>query len=174
MQFQVGENIVHTTHGLGVILQIDQKVINGTATHCYVVKIGEMTLWVPFSRVDTGVLRSPTPAAMFAGLFEILRSPGQPLSSDRMERRTHLEEQMKDGRLEMICRVVRDLTMLKRTGKMNDHDKIILERSERFLLNEWEVALSMPPFQAEKMLRELLAENYPPPAPKSSTRAKLG
>ncbi len=174
MQFQVGESVVHSTYGLGVIVQIDQKVISGSATNCYVIQVGEMTIWVPLSRADAGILRPPTPAAAFTSLFEILRSPGQPLSSDRLERRTHLVEQLKDGRLEVICQLVRDLSALKRTGKLNDHDKTILERSERFLLSEWELVLSVPAFQAEKTMRDLLAETAPKlqhsPPPNSKKR----
>jgi RNA polymerase-interacting CarD/CdnL/TRCF family regulator len=164
MQFQVGDSVVHWTYGPGIIVQIDKKVITGSKTECYVVKIGEMTLWVPLSRADSGSLRPPTPAAKFTELLKILRSPGQPLSSDRLERRTYLIGQLKGGTLEAICQLVRDLSTLKRTGKMNDHDKIILERSQKFLLTEWEIVLSVPANQAEQTLRQLLEENAPKPS----------
>jgi RNA polymerase-interacting CarD/CdnL/TRCF family regulator len=158
MQFQVGDTVVHYSYGPGVIIQIDQKIIGGSKTDCYVVKIDEMTLWVPLSRAETGSLRLPTPAARFADLLEILVSPGQMLSSDRLERRNHLVEQFNGGTLEAICLLVRDLTTLKRTGKMNDHDKAILERSQKFLLTEWAIVLSVPVYQAEQTLRQLLEE----------------
>ena len=161
MEFQVGDNVVHWTYGPGIIVQIDQKVITGKTTECYVVEIGEMTLWVPLGRADSGSLRPPTPAARFTELLEILRSPGRPLSSDRLERRNYLIEQVKRGTPEVICELVRDLSALKRTGKMNDHDKTILERSQKFLLTEWELVLSVPALQAEQTLHRLLEETNP-------------
>jgi CarD family transcriptional regulator len=156
MQFKIGETVVHCTYGPGVIIETDQKVIEGDKTDCYVVKIDEMTLWVPFSRAESGSLRTPTSPAMFEDLFKILRSPAEPLSSDRLERRTHLVEQFKRGELESICQVVRDLATLKRTGKWNDHDKAMFERSQRLLLAEWEIVLAVTAGQAELSLRELL------------------
>lgn len=158
MQFQVGDSVVHGTYGPGVIVQVDQKVIAGSKTDCYVVKIDEITLWVPLNKADSGSLRPPTPAARFTELLKILGTPAQPLSRDRLERRTYLMEQLKGGTPEAICALVRDLSTLKRTGKMNDHDKIILERSLKFLLTEWEVVLSVPAHQAEQTLYRLLGE----------------
>jgi CarD family transcriptional regulator len=161
MEFQVGDSVVHWTYGPGIIVQIEKKDIMDKTTECYVVEIGEMTLWVPLSRADSGSLRPPTPASRFTELLEILRSPAQTLSSDRLERRIYLLEQLKSGTLEAICQLVRDLANLKRTGKMNDHDKIIFERSQKFLLTEWEIVLSVPANQAEQSLRHLLEEIDP-------------
>jgi CarD family transcriptional regulator len=172
MEFQVGDNVVHWTYGPGIVVQIDQKIIKGSTTECYVVEIDAMTLWVPLSRADSGSLRPPTPAARFTELHEILRGPGQPLSGDRLERRNYLKEQLKDGTLDAICQVVRDLWALKRTGKMNDHDKITLERSEKFLLTEWELVLSVPTIQAEQTLRQLLEETAPQPSTPAHSNRK--
>ena len=159
MQFQIGDSVVHTTYGLGVIVEIDQKVIAGNPTDCYVLEVGELTIWVPVKRGDSSSLRLLTPASRFGELFDILRSPSQPLASDRLMRRNYLVEQLKDGSLEAICQVVRDLTALKRSGKMNDHDKTILVRAEKFLLSEWEVVLSATALQAEQKLRQLLSDS---------------
>jgi CarD family transcriptional regulator len=162
--FKIGETVVHCTYGPGVIVEIDQKIIRGDQTDCYVVKIDEMTLWVPFSRAVSGSLRLPSSPARFERLFKILSSPAETLSSDRLERRTHLSELINSGKLEAICRLVRDLATLKRTGKLNDHDKLIYERSQRLLLGEWEIVLSVSVDQAEQMLHQLLEETISPPA----------
>jgi RNA polymerase-interacting CarD/CdnL/TRCF family regulator len=172
MQFQVGDSVVHWTYGPGVIAQIDNKSIAGIVTECYVVEVGGMTLWVPINRADQGSLRPPTSASSFAEALKILASPGRPLASDRQERRTYLSEQLKSGTLEGICHLVRDITTLKLTGKMNDHDKIMLERSQKFLVSEWVMVLSVPASQAEQSLRRLLEETNPvlPPPPPSNRK----
>jgi RNA polymerase-interacting CarD/CdnL/TRCF family regulator len=63
---------------------------------------------------------------------------------------------LKDGTLESICRVVRDLAFHKRTKKINESDKSILTRTRSFLLTEWSIVLSVPVHQAESELRNLL------------------
>jgi len=111
---------------------------------------------VPVDEISNGSLRLPTPEKDFKDLFQILASPGQPLSTDRNERRLQLIEQLKDHELASICRVVRDLTLHKRLKKMNDTDNSTLEHSQSILINEWSVALSIPTRQAEQELRKLL------------------
>jgi len=157
--YQVGDQVIHWSYGLGKIIQMDEKELSGQTGKYYVVQIRDLTIWVPVSETGERSLRFPTPARDFQRLFRVLASPGEPLSTDRLERKIHLSEQMKDGSLESICRVVRDLTLHKRLKKMNDNDNNILERARSFLLNEWSVALAVPVQQADRELRKLLGED---------------
>jgi CarD family transcriptional regulator len=154
--FQVGDKVIHWSYGLGEIIQLDEKVLFGRTSQYYVVKIRDMTIWVPINKMDDPCLRFLTPAEDFQKLFSILSSPGEPLSADRFERKNQLLDQLKDGTLESICRVVRDLAFHKRMKKINENDSSVLARAKRFLLDEWSVVLSVPIYQAESELSELL------------------
>lgn len=154
--FEVGDQVIHWAYGPGVIIRLDEKELAGQTSQYYVVQTNDLMLWVPVDETGEGCLRFPTPATNFKILFEILSSPGEPLSDDRYGRKMQLTELMKDRTLESICKVVRDLTFHKRNKKMNDSDNAILERARSFLLNEWSVALSVPVQQAERELKELL------------------
>jgi RNA polymerase-interacting CarD/CdnL/TRCF family regulator len=156
MDFQVGDKVVHWVYGPGEVVQLDEKMIAGGTADYYVVRIAELTIWVPRNDAGPTSLRLPTPAGQFTKLFEILSSPPEPLPSDRFERKTHLLEQVRDGTIESICRVVRDLSFYKHTKKMNDVDNSILERAQKFLLDEWQFALSVPDKQAERELKQML------------------
>jgi RNA polymerase-interacting CarD/CdnL/TRCF family regulator len=135
---------------------LDEKSLSGRTRQYYMVQMSGLTLWVPVDQTDNRSLRFPTPKQDFDGLFQILASPGRPLSLDRNERRLQLIEQLKDHELASICRVIRDLTQHKRLKKMNDNDSSTLERSRNFLINEWSLALSIPVQQAENELSKLL------------------
>ena len=156
MAFQVGDQVIHWVYGLGEIIQLDEKVLSGHSDEYYVVQIRDLTLWVPRNEIGELCLRLPTPAKDFQKLFSLLASPGESLSPDRFMRKTQLTELMKDGTLESICRVVRDLEYHKRNNKINENDNSILERARDSLLNEWSVALSVPIQQAERELKDLL------------------
>lgn len=154
--FQVGDQVIHWVYGLGEIIQLDEKVLSGRASKYYVVQMRDLTLWVPLSENGENGLRPPTPARDFNKLFRILTSKGESLSNDRYLRKTQLMDLLKDGTLESVCRVVRDLVCYKRVNKSNDNDNSILERAKNLLLNEWSLALSVPLQQAEGELRKML------------------
>ncbi len=156
MAFHVGDQVIHWVYGLGEIIQLDEKDLYGHTENYYVVKIRDITLWVPINETGESRLRFLTPAGDFQNLFGILAGPGEPLSIDRLERKNELADRLKDGTLESICRVVRDLALHKRTKKMNDNDNSILNHARNFLLNEWSAALSVPLQQAERELRNIL------------------
>ena len=159
MDFQVGEKVVHWNYGMGEILQLDEKLLAGQMTRCYVVRIRDLTIWVPILQKGDSSLRLPTPRDEFENLFTILRSPGEILSNDRLERRTQLIEKIRDGKLESICQVLRDLSLYRQAKKLNDHDKTILERAQNFLLNEWRLALTVSLPEAERELERLLVDS---------------
>lgn len=156
MNFEVGDQVVHWTYGPGEVIQLDEKVLSGQKENYYVVQIRDMTLFVPISDERQTSLRLPTPSGEFESLFSILKSPEEPLSSDRWERKNQLMAQMKDGRLDSICRVIRDLVAFRRAKKLNDFDSAILERAQNFLLNEWQISLGIPRAEAERELHVLL------------------
>ncbi|MEJ2349532.1 MAG: CarD family transcriptional regulator [Anaerolineales bacterium] len=156
MTFQVGDQVVHWSFGLGAIIQLDEKELSGRTGRYYVVQIRDLTLWVPINETGEHCLRLLTPARDFQRLFEILASPGEPLSPNRFERKTQLTERMKDGTLESICQVVRDLASYMQTKRMNENDTSTWKRARSFLLDEWSAALSVPVRRAERELMELL------------------
>ena len=105
MMFQVGEKVVHKHYGLGEITQLEEMQFSGHLTNCYRVQIRDLTMWVPVDQTKNSNLRPPTSRDHFEALFDILRSSGEPLSLDRLERKTQLQERMNDGTLESNLQV---------------------------------------------------------------------
>lgn len=158
MSFQVGDRVIHWYYGLGQIAQMDEKILDGRTERYFVVKIRDLTLWVPDNADVENILRYPTPAKEFNHLFDILSSPPEPLVVDRMTRKNQLTIQLKTGRLDTICRALRDLTYQRRTKGLNEYDKTVLERLQNFLLDEWAISLSVPLIQARNDLAHLLSD----------------
>src|SRR5512143_3083986 len=123
MGFRIGDKVIHSSFGLGDITQIEEKNINGNPTRCYVVRISDMTIWVPMDEMQQNCLRTPTPPEEFVRTLPILTSPNEVLQEDRILRKNQLMDQLKDGQLASICRVVRDLTHYQRNSKLNDQER---------------------------------------------------
>jgi RNA polymerase-interacting CarD/CdnL/TRCF family regulator len=155
-EYQVGDKVVHANYGLGEIVQMDEKTIHERQSLCYVVRIRDLTIWVMADPPGKSTLRAPTPEGDFESLFVILQSPAEPLPADRYERRTLLFERMKDGRLDSICTVIRDLSSYQREKKWNDNDKLTMERAQNFLLTEWVYSRSVAWAEAQDELTRLL------------------
>jgi RNA polymerase-interacting CarD/CdnL/TRCF family regulator len=154
--FQVGEKVIHSNYGLGEVIQIDEKVLSDEPTRCYVVKVRDLKIWVPAGEKSTGSLRRPTPPSKFDRLFAILRSPGEPLSDNRFERKTQLSESLRNGKPEGICQVIRDLSYFGQSKKLNESDKTLLQRAQNFLLSEWVYSFPVSLDQAQQELASLL------------------
>jgi RNA polymerase-interacting CarD/CdnL/TRCF family regulator len=155
MGFTIGDHVIHSTFGLGEITQIEEKIINGHQNNYYVVSINNMTVWVPVDD-ELNSLRIPTPPDEFIKTLPILTGPQHDLQTDRVMRKKQLLDQLKDGQLASICRVIRDLTFYKRNSKLNDQEKSILERAERSLLTEWTLSLGTTQNQAHQEMESML------------------
>ncbi|OGN92389.1 MAG: hypothetical protein A2Y88_09075 [Chloroflexi bacterium RBG_13_48_10] len=156
MAFHIGDKVIHCSFGLGEITQIENKVINGDSTQCYVVNISNMMIWIPTKDQEQNSLRLPTSPEEFNKVLPILSSPNEKLEDDRVLRKQHLMEQMRDGQLSSICRVVRDLTHFQRISKLNDNERAILERAIKSLLAEWSHSLGTPVNLAQQAMESML------------------
>ncbi|HEX2995532.1 MAG TPA: CarD family transcriptional regulator [Anaerolineales bacterium] len=158
MNFHKGDTVMHWTYGIGQILNLEERAIEGSKTIYYVVQVRDMTVWVPADSKVKSRLRSPTPKLRFQRLLAILSSPSEPLPEDRLERKTRLLELLEDGRPESLCRVIRDLSAYQKqqVRPMNDNDQMILKQSRNTLLGEWGFVLSITHAQAEHELHHLL------------------
>jgi RNA polymerase-interacting CarD/CdnL/TRCF family regulator len=156
MGFQIGDKIIHRTFGMGEITRIEEKTFNGHQVNCYVVSITDMTIWVPVDNEETNSLRIPTSPEEFLKTLPILSSPNEALQEDRVLRKNQLMEELRDGQLSSICRVVRDLSHYQRSSKLNDQEKTILERAVKSLLTEWTLSLGTPQNLAYQTMENML------------------
>jgi RNA polymerase-interacting CarD/CdnL/TRCF family regulator len=141
MNYEIGDTVVHWTHGLGTVISIDEMHLAGVTRQYYVVKVDLLKLWVPVEEANGGSIRFPTDSTQFKMLFDILRTPGERLPDQQYKRKTELRERMQKRTLEGLCHVIRDLRDRKRTHTLNQYDASVLFRAEELLLDEWVVAL---------------------------------
>jgi RNA polymerase-interacting CarD/CdnL/TRCF family regulator len=159
MNFYKGDMVMHWSHGIGQIVNLEERALSGEKAVYYVVQVRDMTVWVPADSKVGSRLRPPTPKFRFQRLLAILSSPPETLPEDRLERKTRLQELLQDGRPESLCQIIRDLSAYqKRLGKpMNDNDQMVLKQARNTLLGEWGFVLSVTHAQAEHELFRLLS-----------------
>ncbi len=156
MQFKTGDAVVHWAYGLGKVVAVQRKALAGEKTLYYVVRIRDITVWVPVDEKAHSRIRPPTSRRGFKKLFRILSEPGKSLSDDRNERKTALHNRLAEGKAEAVCAVIRDLTTYQHKKGLNDDDKQILIRASNSLLGEWGYTFSLSPAEAEEQLQGVL------------------
>ena len=161
MDFNVGDTVIHWTHGLGEITGLEERTLSGEDTLYYLVRIRDLVVFVPADGKTGCRLRSPSDRSTFKKLFAILGEPGTPLSENRFERKAQLHKDLGDGTAESLCKVIRDLSHLGREKHLNDDDRNILERAVNNLRAEMVVSLGITPGQAETDLNRLLDRAIP-------------
>jgi RNA polymerase-interacting CarD/CdnL/TRCF family regulator len=154
--FRKGDVVMHWTYGLGKVVRLEHRQLLGQKTLYYAVQVGDMTVWVPADDQLSTRLRRPSSRGQLRKLRAVMAKPATPLPQDRHERKTMLQDQLKDGRAESLCRVIRSLLAFAKTHPLNDNDQALLKRAQTALLAEWGHALSVSPAQAEVQLRRLL------------------
>jgi len=172
MGFQVGDKVIHCTHGMGEIVAIEPKTIHEHLASCYVVRIQDLTVWIPIDDLQQHGLRLPARPEEFVGLFDILTGPCEQLQEDRVLRKDQLMAQLRDGQLASLCRLIRDLTCYKHTAKLNDQENSILERATKSLLTEWTYSLGLPLDQAQQDMTKLLEHERVEPHARQNQQAE--
>jgi CarD family transcriptional regulator len=161
MNYKIGDPVVHCTHGLGKIIAIEEKEMAGEIRKYYVVEVDLFNFWVPVDDVNNSSIRPPTDKAAFEALFEILRTPGEPLSDHQNQRKNELRERMQKRTMADTCRIIRDLSDRSRTHTLNKHDLAVQFRAQEHLIDEWELSLGVSRTFALQALENLLQEDIP-------------
>jgi len=156
MNFQVGDTVIHWSHGLGQIMAVEERRVMGESQLYYEVQIQDINIWVPADAMLAARLRLPTPAKAFTQLLAILAGPAEKLPVDRRERKLELHTKMTDGKATSKCHVIRDLTTLEEEKRLNEDDRSTLKRARSMLVREWGYSLKVPLAQVENELQDLL------------------
>lgn len=159
MNFRTGDQVMHSTYGLGQVQAIEERTVNNTTALYYMVRAADLTIWVPADENVASRLRPPTDEARFRELLLLLSGPAEPLPDDRRQRNLQLLAMLEDGQAESLCKVIRDLSAYRQSHAWNDYDSALMKRAIRKLVSEWSVSLSVPPREAEAELHRLLGAN---------------
>jgi len=159
MEFQSGDWVVHCIHGLGQVTAIETRSFGEKNILYYQVQIGDLTIWVPADESLSKRLRKPASRAEFDQLFTMLTNPPEALPIDRRQRNQYVIELLKDGTAETLCKVIRDLSALRKHRTWSEYDKEIMRRVQKSLIGEWSFIFSINPHDAENELHKLLSKH---------------
>ena len=153
--FKKGEKVVYPAHGVGVIDDIQSKVISGTERTFYMLRIldSEMTIMIPTENVDAVGLRRVIGKDMVNKIYKILRQRKVEVDSQTWNRRyREYTEKIKTGSPLEIAKVLRDLLVLKGDKELSFGERKMLDTARSLLVKELSIARA---HSEEKIMEEL-------------------
>jgi CarD family transcriptional regulator len=156
VKFAKGDWIVHLYHGVGQVLSIETKKLDGNKVKYYKVQTKDSLYWVPVGKVDEDRIRAlSTPEEIDKALRIIRRRPRQ-MSADHMQRKNQINDVRSIGALDEVAKIIRDLSARQAADKLNDSEERALSHFTERLVSEWSVSNDISTDEARQNLNEIL------------------
>ena len=165
--FTIGDQVVHPQHGVGQIVQLeDREFERGASRRYYEILIpGGSTVWVPVDLEASG-LRRVAGKRELDDCRKILRAHPTPLVEDGRVRQSTLVAHLKQGTMAAQCEVVRDLSAFVSHKPAYGTISTLLEATLRVLCQEWAIVEGISMAEAMSEIQSLLARQESTPAPR--------
>ena len=157
-QFKVGDFVVHPVYGIGHIVQIEEKQFSEKVKRLYyrVALLPKHTIWVPVETYERTGLRSVTAKNELDQYRDLLKSRPVALPKKFDLRHLELTNRLKQGSFQVMCEVVRDLTVSGWQKPLGRSDAAILQKTRERLLQEWATSAGVSIGEAIKEINTLL------------------
>ena len=156
VKFAKGDWIVHLYHGVGQVISIETKKLDGNKVKYYKVQTKDSLYWVPVGKVDEDRIRAlSTPEEIDKALRIIRRRPRQ-MIADHMQRKNQINDVRSIGALDEVAKIIRDLSARQAADKLNDSEERALSHFTERLVSEWSVSNDISTDEARQNLNEIL------------------
>lgn len=159
MRFNIGDWVVHLAHGLGQIVNLQEKRLSGAEARLYYEVVTQTnTVWVPVETQAESTLRSITPKSDLDLCEQLLKLRPEPLNRDYRMRQADLNARVKRGSFQVLCEVVRDLTAYSWRRPLSDADAALLRRIHDNVCHEWAASAGLTVAEVNHQINTMLLE----------------
>jgi CarD family transcriptional regulator len=163
-KFQVGDKIVHPSHGAGVIAAVEQRDLVDEFSRYYVIELTsqEMRLMVPVRMAEEIGLRRVAGDERSKKILAILESNPEALPDDFKKRQAHLMERLREGDAETLAVVVRDMARRSSEKTYSPTEARLYDQARNMLAGELSLALGLELEAALAQISQLTTAPAPP------------
>lgn len=161
--FEAGDAIVHPMRGVGIVVNIQEREWQGSASRYYQIELlgrePSLKLLVPVEEADELGLRRAIGGSEVDDVWQVLRSEPNELPENHKTRHSQLREKLHNGDVFETAEVLRDLTWRqKEEDHLTTRGKRIYDEALMFLAGEVAAAQEIEVPEAEVQIRERLQE----------------
>lgn len=160
VQFSIGQNVIHPTHGPGEVIGIEQMDIIEEFRRYYVIEFiaKRLTLHIPVRKVEEMKVREVMSRSKLEQVMATLRQMPSQLPEHFKARRQKVEPMIQSGYPTKIAEAVRELTWREKNARLNKIDSQLLSQGRDMLINEIAVATNREIGQVREQINEALAQ----------------
>lgn len=158
VMLQVGDRVVYPAHGVGEIVAIENREVEGRNRKCYVLRIIEngMKILIQADRIHQVRLREVVGESEVGEVFSILRERQLETESISYNKRySQYIEKIKSGDIFEIAAMVRDLFLLRRKRNLDFAELKLLDVAYGLLIQELAIAQGCHKDDADSALKEI-------------------
>jgi RNA polymerase-interacting CarD/CdnL/TRCF family regulator len=157
LRFKIGDWIVHHNYGVGEVVDIVDKVLDGHHETFFKVSTEDVEYWLPSDKADADHIEPIRSVKDFDQAIEIISKPPDVSTASPSQHRRMLYERWRDGSLPARAALIRDLHGMDSVRKLNYDDKKAFDRAEKFFIMEWIISNpSLTVISAKRLLTEAL------------------
>ena len=157
MMFQVNDQVVHATCGVGRIVGlVTRSFAPGESRLYYEVSGQRGTAWVPADDGPAAGLRALAGVSDLVHFRGVLSGRPANLHADFRQRQLDVRRRLKSATLQDVCEVVRDLAGRGWLKPLNEADANLLRVTTAALCDEWAAAAGITAGQAAAEVSALL------------------
>lgn len=158
--FKVGDMAVHPNHGVGEVMQIEERELGGRKTSCYVITIRDsgLKVMVPTEAAARVGLRAVMKKKEALKILDILKAPEVAVDLQPWNRRFRAyTEMLKSGLPSEIAKVLRDMYRLKFDKDLSFGERRLLDQARSLLIQELALARKVAPSAMEGEIQQIFS-----------------
>lgn len=155
--FGAGDIVVYPNHGAGCVSGIEEKTVLGEERRYYVIYIQDtgLTLSIPADG-DSG-LRYCAGEDGVVGALSVLEGGPVEMPSNWNHRLKHNQKKLREGDIEQVAEVVRDLNAYSKEHGLSTGERNMLMKARQILASEIALIRELKVREAERLLDGALA-----------------
>jgi CarD family transcriptional regulator len=157
--FKIGDVVVYPGCGIGRILSIEEKVIEGKTFKTYIFKLldSETEFFIPLDSIHRIGLRPIISREEVERVYQILAQDEVHLPNGNWNKRyKEYTEKLKSGDIFVLATLLRELSEIAKTKPLSFGEKKIFERAKELLVKELSFCEDCTSEEIEIKVKELL------------------
>ena len=159
--FKVGDKVVYTMHGAGIIESIEEKAILDERQSYYIIKMpGEVKVMVPTAKAEEIGVRNIIDKESAAKVIQVLEQESTEMSMNWNKRYRDNMEKMKTGNIYEVADIVRNLSFKQKEKGLSTGEKKMLLNAKQILVSELVLAEQKDLDEIESIVDSTIKESY--------------
>ncbi len=156
--FKVNQHVVYPLQGVGIITDIQERVLKGKKTLYYVIylELSDMTVMIPTDKTEERGIRAIVPKEEAEKALQLISEEYEPVTADWKMRYQMNLDLLRSGSINDIATVVRALYHRSKVKELPIQERKLYDDAMKILIDEVTCSLGKKKSDVEELIFERL------------------